>query len=309
MIIQTGARTDIPAFYSEWFANRIREGYVLTRNPYDLSRVTRYSLSPEVVDAIAFCTKNPSPMFSRMDLLAPYGQYWFVTITGYGKDIEPNVPDKEKVMDDFIQLSEMIGRNCVGWRYDPVLIHGKYTVEYHIRTFEHYCERLHGYTDTCVISFVDLYKKVEKNFPGITAVTDSERTELAKAFSGIASSYGITVKGCAEGSEMTFWGIDCSGCMTKETFEKAIGIPLDVPGKEHSPRQICGCLLGRDIGMYNTCGHLCRYCYANSDPKAVAGNMRRHDPASPFLIGDMMPGDIIHDAEQKSWKQLQFRLI
>ena len=92
-------RTDIPAFYSEWFINRIKEGFVFVRNPYNPVQVTRYSLSPDVVDLISFCTKNPAPMLGKMEHLDPYGQYWFVTITPYGKDIEPNVPDKQKVME------------------------------------------------------------------------------------------------------------------------------------------------------------------------------------------------------------------
>ena len=121
MIIQTGMRTDIPAFYSKWFLNRIKEGYVLVRNPYNESQVTRYRLAPDVVDLIAFCTKNPTPMRPYMNVLKPYGQYWFVTITPYGRDIESNVPDKEKVMDDFKKLSDIVGVDSMGWRYDPMI--------------------------------------------------------------------------------------------------------------------------------------------------------------------------------------------
>ena len=121
MIIQTGMRTDIPAFYSKWFLNRIKEGYVLVRNPYNERQVTRYCLAPDVVDLIAFCTKNPAPMLPYMNVLKPYGQYWFVTITPYGRDIEPNVPDKEKVMDDFKKLSDIVGVDSMGWRYDPMI--------------------------------------------------------------------------------------------------------------------------------------------------------------------------------------------
>ena len=106
MIIQTGMRTDIPAFYSEWLMNRIQEGFVLVRNPYNPTQVTKYSLSPEVVDLIAFCTKNPAPMLPFMEQLTPYGQYWFVTITPYGPEIEPHVPPKAQVLQDFITLSK-----------------------------------------------------------------------------------------------------------------------------------------------------------------------------------------------------------
>ena len=120
MIIQTGMRTDIPAFYSDWFANRLREGFVLVRNPYNPSSVTRYDLNPDVVDMIGFCSKNPAPMLKYMDLLKPYGQYWFVTITPYGKEIEPNVPDKDAVIAAFCRMSEIVGVNSMGWRYDPI---------------------------------------------------------------------------------------------------------------------------------------------------------------------------------------------
>lgn len=165
MIIHTGMRTDIPAFYSEWFLHRIQEGMVCVRNPYNPSQVTKYSLSPEVVDLIAFCTKNPAPMLSHMDALKPYGQYWFVTITPYGRDIEPNVPDKVIVMEHFKQLSDMVGINSVGWRYDPILVDPVHSVNWHISQFEKMARTLCGYTKTCVISFIDLYKKVQKNFP------------------------------------------------------------------------------------------------------------------------------------------------
>jgi hypothetical protein len=135
MIIQTGMRTDIPAFYSDWFANRLREGFVLVRNPYNPSSVTRYDLNPDVVDMIGFCSKNPAPMLKYMDLLKPYGQYWFVTITPYGKEIEPNVPDKDAVIAAFCRMSEIVGVNSMGWRYDPILIDQDWTAERHIEAF------------------------------------------------------------------------------------------------------------------------------------------------------------------------------
>ena len=136
MIINTGQRTDIPAFYAEWFANRLREGYVCVRNPYNPKQVSKYQLNSEVVDVIDFCTKNPAPMFPYMDLLKEYGQYWFVTITPYGKDIEPNVPDKHQLLRAFRQLSELVGTDAIAWRYDPIFLNDRYTVEYHLRAFE-----------------------------------------------------------------------------------------------------------------------------------------------------------------------------
>ena len=167
MILQTGFRTDIPGFYSTWFANRLRAGFVLVRNPYNPQSVTRYAINPDVVDLIGFCTKNPAPMLPRMELLRPYGQYWFVTITPYGPEIEPHVPPKAQVLQDFITLSKIVGPDCIAWRYDPIFLTDTYTAVRHIAEFEQMAAVLSGYTKTCVISFIDLYEKVRRNFPQV----------------------------------------------------------------------------------------------------------------------------------------------
>ena len=309
MIIQTGMRTDIPAFYSQWLQNRIKEGYVLVRNPYQPNQVPRYSLSPEVVDLIAFCTKNPAPMLSHLDILKPYGQYWFVTITPYGKDIEPNVPDTETVMENFKRLSDKVGVDSIGWRYDPILVDGNHSVEWHISRFEHMTRNLSGYTKTCVISFIDIYQKVARNFPEAKAVTASDRIRIGKEFIKIAAKYDMVIRPCAEGNELAAYGADCSGCMTVDTYEKALHTHLDVPKQKINQRNgTCACLLGVDIGAYDTCGHLCRYCYANANSTLVRENMKRHDSKSPFLLGGSMPGEIIHEAKQTSWIDGQMTL-
>lgn len=310
MIINTGMRTDIPAFYSEWLLNRIREGYVLVRNPYNPLQVTKYSLSPEAVDLISFCTKNPAPMLPRMDILKPYGQYWFVTITPYGRDIEPNVPEKQKVMEDFKMLSDTVGVDSVGWRYDPIFVDGEHSVEWHIGEFEQMAKNLAGYTRTCVISFIDIYKKVERNFPEAREVYNSDRLTLGKAFIDIAKKCDITIRPCAEGNDLEPYGADCSGCMTVKTFETALHAKLDVPKRSKNQRNgECACLLGTDIGAYDTCGHLCRYCYANTNPELVKENMKIHDPKSPFLLGHSTPEDIIHVAKQQSWINQQISMF
>lgn len=310
MIIQTGMRTDIPAFYSRWLINRIKAGYVLVRNPYNPFQVTRYSLSPEVVDLIAFCTKNPAPMLPHMDVLRPYGQYWFVTITPYGKDIEPNVSDKNVVMRDFQKLSDLVGIDSVGWRYDPIFVDAKHSVEWHIGEFERMAKTLAGYTKTCVISFIDIYRKVERNFPDAREVSQKDRIRLGKAMIEIAGQCGMTIRPCAEGDGLAVYGADCSGCMTVKTFETALHTHLEVPKRTVNQRNgECACLLGVDIGAYDTCGHLCRYCYANSNAALVKENMRKHDPESPFLTGNAMPEDVIHEAKQKSWIDGQLSLF
>lgn len=309
LIINTGQRTDIPAFYAEWFANRLKSGFVCVRNPYNPVQVSRYILDPSVVDAIGFCTKNPAPMFPYMELLKDYGQYWFVTITPYGRDIEPNVPDKHLLLKTFRQLSDIVGAHSVGWRYDPIFLSERYTAQYHLHAFGQIADALDGYTKTVVISFIDLYPKVKQNFPEAAEVAEKDRLLLGKAMIEIARSHGMTLKTCVEGNELEAYGADCSGCMTIRDIETAIGKRIHAP-KRKGARTGCACCLSCDIGAYNTCRHLCKYCYANAGPETVLAQSRLHDPQSPFLIGNYREGDKIHDVQQKSWtdEQLSFNI-
>lgn len=309
MILNTGNRTDIPAFYSEWFYNRIRAGFVLVRNPYYPQQVIQYRLTPAVVDCLAFCTKNPSPMLERLSEIAAFKQFWFVTVTPYGRDIEPHVPDQAQVIEAFKRLSEAVGIEAVSWRYDPIFISEKYSLDFHRDSFERMASSLKGYTDHCVISFIDLYQKTRRNFKGIQAVTTAERTEIGQAFATIASQNGMILRTCCEGVDLAPYGVDCSGCMTQAVLERAIGTSLKVPKNRHTSREGCDCLLGSDIGVYNSCGHGCRYCYANHDDQTVKHNMANHDPKSPFLIGNTMAEDIIKAAKQVSYLDGQLSLF
>lgn len=301
MIINTGCRTDIPAFYSKWFMNRIKEGYVLVRNPYNPQQVTKYSLSPDVVDCLAFCTKNPEPMIDYLDELDKYKQYWFVTITPYGKDVEPNVPEKKKVIESFKKLSKHVGINSIGWRYDPIFIGYGFDVKKHIECFEKIAKELKGYTNNCTISFLDLYEKVKKNAPNIKPPSKEEQIEIAKAFSKIGKENMMIIHSCCETTNLAQYGLKCNGCMSQEIVEKAINEKLNPP-KRKNIRQQCNCLMGNDIGAYNTCAHLCKYCYANYSKSLVIENMKNHDENSPFLIGNSKDYDKITIAKQKSWK-------
>ena len=309
MIINTGSRTDIPAYFSEWFYNRIKEGLVCVRNPYYPNQVLRYRLSPEVVDCLIFCTKNPAPMLSRLSELSDFRQFWGVTITPYGREIEPNVPEKEEVMDSLIQLSEILGIKSVSWRYDPIFISDKYTVAFHIEAFEKMAEKLKGHVDNCVISFIDLYEKTKRNFPSVKEVSRLDRERLAQEFVRIGINYGIQIRSCHEGEELAKFGVDVSGCMTQSVIERAIGGSLQIPKAKKSVRVGCECLLGNDIGMYNTCGHGCIYCYANYDNETVRKNNKLHQKDSPFLIGAAMPEDEVRDAKQESYYVGQMSLF
>lgn len=301
MIINTGQRTDIPAFYSEWFINRIKEGFVYVRNPYYPKLVTKYILDPSVVDCICFCTKNPHNMLDKMEYLEKFNQLWFVTITPYGKDIEPNVPNKHQIIDEFIKLSNIVGKDKVIWRYDPIFINEKYSITYHIRAFETMCSKLTNHTNTCVISFIDLYQKVIKNFKGVKEVTDEEKQLIGKNFFEIANKYNITLQTCCEGDLLTKFSILNVGCQNKDVIEKATNLTLEIPKNIKPARELCDCLLGNDIGQYDTCNHGCIYCYANYNKKNVIENMKKHNPNSHILIGKIEDSDIVKEAKQTTY--------
>ena len=307
MILNTGTRTDIPAFFHKWFLKRIDEGFVLSKNPYN-NQIYKYNFDPKTVDCICFCSKNPKPLVRNLDNLSDYRQFWFVTITSYGKDIEVNVPNYKKVIKTFKILSENLGANAVAWRYDSIFITEKYDLDFHIDRFGDMASQLHEYTSDCTISFIDLYQKVLRNFPQGREVTTEERLVIGKNFAEIADEYGIQMKTCVEGTLLDQFGFDSSGCMTQQVLEKSIGNNLKVPKGKYKNRE-CNCLMGRDIGLYNTCMHGCKYCYANSNMKLVKKNQKLHNPYSPLLIGDVKEDDVVKEVNEPSFIDAQQKLF
>ena len=303
MIINTGQRTDIPAFYSKWFINRIREGYVLVRNPYYPNLVTKFKLDPKVVDIIGFCTKNPRPMFPYLDELKDYGQFWYISITGFDRDLEPNVPPINQVMEDFIYLSKKIGSHAIGWRYTPIIVNDKYTKERHIKTFEYIASRLEGYTSLVAFGFVDIYDKLAKNHPEIKDTDDKTKIEIAKAFMEIAKRHHMELRLCSKEKWLKDYGVDIDGCMRIEDYEHSIKNALDIKQKMQARRGYCACYLSNDIGAYNSCPHLCKYCYANGNKELILKNYKNHDDNSPLLIGHLNPEDKVREAKQESYKK------
>ena len=299
MILNTGLRTDIPGFFSEWFYNRIDEGFVYVRNPYAKNQIYSYRLDPELIDCMIFCTKNPKPMLENLEKIDKFNQYWHITITPYEKEIEPNVPPVDEVLESFKYLSKKLGKENVTLRYDPIFINEKYTLEKHIESFEYMINSLSGYTTEAIISFIDLYEKTKRNFPQAREVTKDERLKIGKEFARIGNENNIRIKTCVEGTELDKFGIDSSGCMTKEVIERAINKNLNIP-KQKARNGECYCLLNNDIGEYNTCDHGCLYCYANSNKRLVKRNLKLHDPKSPILIGEIKEDDIIKEMNQKS---------
>lgn len=302
MIISASRRTDIPAFYSEWFFNRIKDGYVLVRNPMNIHQVSRIKLTPDVVDCIVFWTKNPRPMLSRLDELKDFKFYFQFTLNSYSTDVEPNVPSKgREVIDTFIELSERIGPERIIWRYDPIIITEKYSIEYHATYFEKLAETLNGKIHRCVISFVDEYKKNAKNFRnnGLRELDMNQMVKIAQRFSEIAERYNFKIYSCAEQIDLSNYGIEHNSCIDKELIEHLVGAKLKVK-KDSTQREECGCVDSIDIGSYNTCTHGCKYCYANYSYNVVAANFGCYDPDSPLLCGTIMPDDKITDRPMKS---------
>lgn len=311
MILSASRRTDIPCFYSRWFLNRIREGFVLVRNPMNIHQVSRISLLPEVVDGIVFWTKNPAPMLDQLSLLDAYPYYFQFTLNSYGQDIESNVPSKSGVIIPLFQkLSDLIGPDRIIWRYDPILLNEKYTIAYHIDFFEKLAKRLSGYTKRCTISFLDMYKRISVNMEKLGAREPSleEMQILCKAISEIASVYGLQIDTCAEREEHDALGIHHARCIDPLIFEKMLGCRLCLE-KDKNQRQECGCVASIDIGTYNTCQNGCLYCYANHSQKLVLANSERHNPESPLLFGEIEQDDLIKERVVKPCRNFQQKLL
>jgi hypothetical protein len=307
MIISASRRTDIPAFYSEWFINRLKEGYVLVPNPYDPDQLWHVTLSPENVDCIVLLTKNPAAMSERFHYLDRMGYRYFLqfTLTPYGKTVEYSLPPKEKLIKMFQNVSDKMGAERTVWRYDPVIVDDEHTIEWHLSSFEDMCNSLHDRTERCIISFVDPRKGAEKRF---RTLTDDEKKEIASGFSKTAGAHGITVSTCAEETDLSKYGVEHMACIDREFIEGITGYHITAKD-DASRRKGCRCIECFDIGMYNTCSHGCSYCYAVSDRRAVIRRMAAHDPASPLLSGHPTGKEIITDRTKPSQKDRQLRIF
>ena len=287
MILSISRRTDIPARYADWFFRRVEEGFVLVRNPMNPRQLRRISITPETVEGIVFWTKDPRPMLARLDILEPYPYYFQFTLTSYGKDIEPGLPSKNDVLiPAFQRLSDLIGPHRVIWRYDPILLGGKYTPEYHLRYFEAMAKRLSGYTETCVISFLDLYRNTAKNLSFLPAAPVLPETQqfLGRNIAEIAAAFGFSVSTCCESIDLSACGIAHSRCIDGALLCRIAGRTISAR-KDPNQRPGCFCDAAVDIGAYDTCTNGCLYCYANHAPGTLKRNLALHDPASPLLVG------------------------
>ncbi len=288
MILNVSGRTDIVAFYIDWFMRRYNEGYVDVRNPFYLKKVSRIYFKD--VDAILFCTKNPLPILKYLkDIKKPI--LFHVTLTPYKKDIEPNLPPKGKIIEAIKKISDRIGIDNLYVRYDPILINDKYTIDYHIKAFSNMCKLLNGYVKNIIISFIDDYKNVKNNANvlNIKELSEDDYKKIGLSFSKVARENGQTVQTCCEENNLVEYGFIKRDCLD---FNLAYKLTRKTNLKKWKERE-CNCVEMVDIGVYNSCKHFCKYCYANYDERQVINNYKNHNPNSSLLIGNLTDDDII----------------
>ncbi|CUH95681.1 hypothetical protein P22_1758 [Propionispora sp. 2/2-37] len=312
MIISASRRTDIPAFYSEWFLQRLREGAVLVPNPRRPDHYSRVELNPAVVDCIVFWTKNPAPMLSRLDEIENMGYpfYFQFTLTPYDRRIEQGLPPKNVLLETFRKLSGRLGPHRVVWRYDPVILGTGINIGYHLHQFANMAAALEGFTFRCIFSFLDLYPKVRKPLNGITSqeTDEADMRRIAEGFAKVASSHDIRLFTCSEPLDLSQFGITHAACIDQHMVEEIIGCQIQAT-KDTNQRPACRCIQSIDIGTYDCCSHGCIYCYAASKPGSIIKHTGSHDPRAPVLVGSVTNNDVVTEREMKSNKVSQLKLF
>lgn len=339
VVLSASRSTDVPAYYSQWFMNRLRQGWCAWINPFNQRPVY---VSFKDVRVIVFWTKNPAPLLAYLDELEAKGLHYYFqyTLNDYEREgFEPNVPSLEKRVETFRKLSAKVGPDRVVWRFDPIILTPELSVRDILMRIWTVGKKLRGLTNKLVVSFVDVsaYRKVQANLIRDTSFftkdtvltaepTASQREELCLGLQKIrerwvSEGWNIEVATCAEIEDLERFGIKHNKCIDDELMEKCFGddpklaaflqtgksqekqatlfdaplVPI-FPAKrknlkDKGQRKECGCIVSKDIGMYNTCLHFCVYCYANASRKSVLANHARHDAKSPFLI---TPADCVN---------------
>lgn len=287
MVLSVSNHTDVVAFYSDWFMNRYNEGYIDVRNPFNEKLVSRIYF--EDVDLILFCTKNPIPIIDKLKYINKPIVFQ-VTLTPYKKDIEPNVPPKGEIIEAIKKISNIVGVDNLYVRYDPIFISDKYTINYHIKSFNKLCNYLNGYVKNIIVSFLDDYKNVRNNKDILKYknLTSEDYKTIGINFSRSASKNNMTVQTCCEENNLVEYGFIKRDCISSELVFKLTGKII----KKWKERK-CGCVQMVDIGVYNSCRHFCKYCYANYDENKVLNNYEKHNKNYSLLVGELHSDDII----------------
>lgn len=309
MIISASRRTDLPAAHPRWLAERFQEGYALVRNPMNGHRVSRVPLDPDSVDGIVFWTKDPEPLLPYLSAFRAYPYYFQFTLTGYGHDVEPGLPDHAARLNTFLKLSELLGPQRVLWRYDPILINRKYTPDWHLEAFRKLCESLKGATHRATISFVDAYPRNQKRLDALDCAPIDEETmrTMAWEIAAVARLNGMQAVTCAEEIDLADCGVIHGKCIDAELLGRIGGFPLKSI-KDPNQRTVCGCAPSIDIGAYNTCPNGCQYCYANYSPTLLKASLSRRNDLSPILCDQVTDADQITERRLPSLKDAQIRM-
>ncbi len=292
MVLNVSGRTDIVAFYSDWFIERYKEGYIDVRNPFYPKLISRIYFKN--VDLILFCTKNPIPILDKLKYIdKPI--LFHVTLTPYKKDIEPNVLPKGIIIEAIKKLSKVIGIDNLTIRYDPIFISEKYNLDYHIKAFDKLCSLLNGYVNKIIVSFIDDYKNVRKNekILNFREFTEKDYEIIGKNFSRIAKENSMTVQTCFENRNLVEYGFIKGECLSHELAYKLTGKKYKTWKARKGVN--CNCVEMVDIGVYNSCKHFCKYCYANYDEKQVNNNFNSHFKDSSLLVGRIEKDDLIKE--------------
>jgi hypothetical protein len=286
MIISASRRTDIPAFFPEWCLRRFEAGRVLVRHPMNRRRVTEVPLVRRSVDCIVFWTKDPRPMLPELNRLDGLGHhyYFLFTVTPYGSGMEPRLAPRERILAGFKELSQRLGRHRVLWRYDPIILSGRYSFRFHVDRFAAMAEELKGQTDRCIVSFLEPYAKIRSAMQerGVRPPELGEQRELLRKFAEAAGSRGITLYTCAGDYGLENYGVRRGKCIDDALIGAITGRKVS-SSKDPSQRPECGCVPSRDIGAYNTCLHGCRYCYAAGSSERAQERCGVLDPDAPLL--------------------------
>ena len=311
MIISASRRTDIPAFYSDWFFNRIKERYVLVLNPYNSKMISRISLDPAVVDCIVFWSKNPAPMLEKLDKLKEYNYYFQFTLNPYGPEIENHLPIISKRIDTFKRLSDRIGKEKVIWRYDPVLTNETYTPGFHKEKFAEIAYELKEHTEKCMLGFIDHYQHIRTAVSrfNIQPLLKADIEEMTASFKKTVDTCSILLDTCTVKVDLTHLGIPDGLCIDNQLVERITGYPISVR-KDKNQRDICRCAESIDIGTYESCLNGCIYCYAiKGNYNTVKYSLNKHDKNSPMLVGELQEDDIVKERLVKSLRNDQFSLF
>ncbi len=295
-IISASRRTDIPAFFSDWFMGRIREGHFSRVNPFNARQVKRVSLAPEEVDAIVFWSKNPRPLMTHLVELdgRGYRSYFQFTLNPYDQVFEPHLPPLAERLTVFCDLAARVGAKRVVWRYDPVILSSATPVEWHLERAALLAAKLAGKTGRLVYSLLDFYGKVSgrltelerrhglRLFDIAAADHREELLRLAAGLGRIGARNGMEVVTCAEPVALEEAGIGHGSCIDAGLIRDLGGGGPFAPDRNQRPA--CRCAASVDMGMYDTCGFRCAYCYATRGEGAILANLARHDPCGAALI-------------------------